>query len=67
MDEEACTRSVTFQNTHTHTHTQTHTHTHITLQVEPCLQGFDANVLRITTGKFDTFIDWLATRLTDVS
>ena len=42
-------------------------HTHITLQVEPCLQGFDANVLRITTGKFDTFIDWLATRLTDVS
>ena len=36
-------------------------------EVEPCLQGFETNVLRITSGKFDTFIDWLVSRLTDVS
>ena len=28
------------------------------------MQGFETNVLRITSGKFDTFIDWLATQLT---
>ena len=29
------------------------------LELEPCLQGFDTNVLRITSGKFDDFVNWI--------
>ena len=28
-------------------------------EVESCLQGFDTNVLRITSGKFDDFVNWI--------
>jgi len=35
--------------------------------VESCVQGFSSNVLRITSGKFETFIDWLNHNLAPIS